>query len=54
MSANMDGSNVTVFVKTGLQLPNDVKIDIYSGRLCFIDAGLKYFCGDSLIVLSKV
>uniref|UniRef100_H2Y628 SMP-30/Gluconolactonase/LRE-like region domain-containing protein n=1 Tax=Ciona savignyi TaxID=51511 RepID=H2Y628_CIOSA len=41
MEANMDGSNVRTFLQDGLKLPNDVTIDQFYRKLCFIDAGTK-------------
>lgn len=39
MQANMDGSNVKVFVEDALELPNDIAFNAYTGKLCFIDSG---------------
>ena len=39
MVANMDGTEPRAFVKDDIYLPNDVKVDLYYRRLCYLDAG---------------
>lgn len=39
MMADMDGSNVQTIASEGLELPNDITIDFYNEKVCFIDAG---------------
>ena len=39
MMANMDGGNPEVLVGNGLTLPNNIAIDPYFRKACFLDEG---------------
>lgn len=39
MKANMDGTEVEVFIQEDITLPNNLAIDPFFRRLCFIDDG---------------
>ena len=41
--ADMDGNNIEVLVGEGITLPNNIEIDPYFRKICFIDGGKSLF-----------
>jgi len=39
MRSNLDGTDVEVFTREGLKLPNNIAIDPFYRKLCVLDAG---------------